>query len=116
MKKRYAILAVLLAAFALVQIFKLYDEQTTYQKQKAFIAEHNQKYADSDSVVKESKFYTDVLPAVPTPREAKRSFVDTNDNGVRDDIEIAIVEVFHRDRQVVESFLLVPKSLNIKCT
>lgn len=48
--------------------------------------------------------YTEPLPPVPDATEAKLFFIDENDNGVRDDVEIDIVEEFQEDKAMVESF------------
>jgi hypothetical protein len=53
--------------------------------------------------------YTKPLPPTPDPQLVKEYFIDQNNNGVRDDIEIEIVQEFEEDRDVVEAFFLVPK-------
>jgi hypothetical protein len=48
--------------------------------------------------------YTEPLPPTPDPQLVKEYFIDQNNNGVRDDIEIEIVQEFEEDRDVVEAF------------
>lgn len=48
--------------------------------------------------------YTSPLPPNPDPETVKYYFIDVNSNGVRDDVEIEIVEEFGDDKNVVESF------------
>jgi len=48
--------------------------------------------------------YTEPLPPEPSEDEAKYGFPDVNNNKVRDDIEILIVEEFEDDAMVVEAF------------
>ena len=46
--------------------------------------------------------YTEPLPGMPDEETSKAMFVDTNNNGVRDDIEILIVGQFGDDSDVVD--------------
>lgn len=48
--------------------------------------------------------YTGELPPEPSEEEAKYGFPDINNNKVRDDIEIAIVNEFEDDAMLVEAF------------
>ncbi len=48
--------------------------------------------------------YDKALPPMPDPELVKTTFVDLNENGVRDDVEIMIVEDFEEDRDLVEAF------------
>ena len=53
---------------------------------------------------REIKSYTESLPEMPDEEISKEMFVDENDNGVRDDVEIPIVKEFGSDRDLVEAF------------
>lgn len=48
--------------------------------------------------------YAEALPPVPDTEYVKEHFTDFNSNGVRDDIEIEIVEEFGDDKEIVEMF------------
>ena len=53
---------------------------------------------------REIKPYTEPLPEMPDEEISKEIFIDENDNGVRDDVEIFIVKEFGSDRDLVEAF------------
>lgn len=48
--------------------------------------------------------YTDPLPEIPSKQDAIHGFPDTNNNGVRDDIEILVVKQWGDHKVMVETF------------
>jgi len=58
--------------------------------------------------------YTEPLPEMPDEATAKAMFVDTNNNGVRDDVEIAIVKEFGDDKELVKSYFAQARSFEYR--
>ena len=99
------------------EVREVVEEKETLEIETPFSVSKNSdsetadfNYSDDpkDDIDEEEKVYqilpyTEPLPPLPDSETVKYHFVDTNQNKVRDDIEILIVEEFEDDKNVVEA-------------